>query len=217
MPTMDTMNKPGGAEMGRTNAKPVRTVEALAIRFPNGKTIGYDVEGGYQNLLTGRVTACVADEGRTTLFAVNTDRKEAAFSDLPAGRSVGTLPSEEPVEEILEGIVFVVIAGRRTHAAATVRILHRGFSIDVHDRRFNLLGHLRERVRQLLWLRYGQRGSVRGVHLPLTGVHTIGNHGSNQDPQRQDDQHQQDRCQPVRLQSVPKSACARVHTFPSSP
>src|SRR5512142_24225 len=139
----------------------VHELDADAVRPADYVPIGQDVAFGIDDN-TGAERA-LADALVTTV----------------ATRTTRALPAKEPVEEILERIVLVVIAGRGTHAPATVRILNRGFSIDVYDRRFNLLGHLREGIGQLLWLRYGERGGVRGVHLPLTGVHAIRNHGSN--------------------------------------
>jgi len=75
-----------GKTTRQANENPVIPVEALAVRFPGRQTLGYDVQGGYRNLLTGKLTVFAADEGRTIPFTVNTKTKEARFEKMPASR-----------------------------------------------------------------------------------------------------------------------------------
>lgn len=73
---------------------PVIPVEALALRFPNGRTLGYDVQGGCRNLLTRKLTVFTSDEGRTAAFSVNAKTGEARLGKMPTRKPFRGFPED---------------------------------------------------------------------------------------------------------------------------
>src|SRR5579863_5219265 len=124
------------------------------------------------------------------------------------------LAAEEAVKEIVER-VLVLIVGISTPA---VWVLDGGFSINVDDGGFELLGNLGELIGKLLRRGNGQRRGVSGGGSLLTflAANGLGNHGADEDAEGQCSQDGDGISQTVGFQAQPKAALVQFHKCTSS-
>src|SRR5579872_3058884 len=131
--------------------------------------------------------------------------------------SLLSLPAKEAVEEVLKRILIVsTTLVRWSSTPSAVRILDRRFGVDIHHRRFQLLGNLRKLVGELLWRRDRQGSRRVRSSLAFLAPHTFRNHGSNENSDRQRGQDGERVGHPVGLYPHPEITSARIHTFASS-
>jgi hypothetical protein len=82
-------------------------------------------------------------------------------------KRTATLPAKEAVKEVLKRIAVLTFAWRHSPATSSRSGgsgLGRRFGIDVHDARLDLLGHLAESIRELLWGRNLELRRIRAIY-----------------------------------------------------
>src|SRR5262249_2723885 len=119
-----------------------------------------------------------------------------------ASRALALPSAEETIKEVIEWILVVpaALVGKST---TPMHVLDGGFGIDVHHRRLELLGDLRELIRELLRGGYRQRRCRIGTLLcTFLAADRLGNQRSNQNAYGEGGQNRKRVSRPVRFEPI---------------
>src|SRR5262249_38420572 len=111
-------------------------------------------------------------------------------------------------------VVPAALVGKST---TPMHVLDGGFGIDVHHRRLELLGDLRELIRELLRGGYRQRRCRIGTLLcTFLATDRLGNQRSNQNAYGEGGQNRKRVSRPVRFEPIPQIIALPIHTLTPS-